>query len=60
MLLSNKLSTSANVLLLLFYLPKPCWDLVLGTAPWRNSCFEFNKMSWFPAMMSTPSPVFLI
>ena len=41
------------------YLPNPLWVLWLGTDPWRNSCFEFRRTSWFPAIIVTPSLVFL-
>ena len=37
------------------YLPKPRCTLVLGTAPWRNSCFELRRISWSPEMILTPS-----
>ena len=42
------------------YRPNPLCTLVLGTAPWRNSSFEFMRMSWFPATISTPSLIFLM
>ena len=43
-----------------YYLPKPLCVLWLGTDPWRNSCLEFRRTSWLPAIMVTPSLVFLV
>ena len=35
--------------------PNPFWLLVLGTAPCRNSCFEFNSISSSPATITLPT-----